>query len=329
MQVKTAWQLVKDTISGWSDDNATRLAAALAFYTVLSIAPLLVLAVAVAGWVFGEEAARGELASELSTFMGPQAGAGVQTLLQHAHQPEASTLGSLLGGLVLLVGASGVFGELQSALNAIWRVKPRPGRGVLGAVRDRFFSFSMVMGVAFLLLVSLILSALLTAVGSFFEQALPGGEGLWQLLNSSVSFLVITGLFALIFKVLPDVKIPWRLVWPGAAFTALLFTAGKFALGWYLGRASVSSPYGAAGSLVVLVIWVYYAAQIMFLGAEFTREYARTRGAALPPARDAIAIDPACVGDGTGAAPDTARTAAFAPEGAGGPAPFAAPAPRR
>ena len=299
MQVKVAWQLVKGTLSSWSDDNATRLAAALAFYTVLSIAPLLVLAVAVAGWVYGEEAARGQIASELSSIVGAQAGEGIQTLLQHANQPDHGLLGSLIGGVVLLVGASGVFGELQSALNAIWRVKPRPGRGVLGALRDRFFSFSMVMVVAFLLLVSLVLTAVLSAVGAFFEKALPGGEGLWQLINNGMSLLVITGLFALIFKVLPDVKIGWRLVWPGAAFTALLFTAGKYVLGLYLGRASVASPYGAAGSLVVLVIWVYYAAQILFLGAEFTRQYARAQGLVLEPARDAVpaAPDAAPVGE--------------------------------
>jgi membrane protein len=288
MQVKLAWQLVKNTLGSWSDDNATRLAAALAFYTVLSIAPLLVLAVAVAGWVFGEDAARGQIATQLSSIVGSQAGEGIQSLLQQAHQPEHSMLGSIIGGVVLLVGASGVFGELQSALNAIWRVKPKPGRGVVGAMRDRFFSFSMVMVVAFLLLVSLVLTALLSAVGAFFEDVLPGGENMWQLINGGMSLLVITCLFALIFKVLPDVKISWRLVWPGAAFTALLFTAGKYALGLYLGRASVSSPYGAAGSLVVLVIWVYYAAQIMFLGAEFTRQYARALGVELEPARDAI-----------------------------------------
>ncbi|HEX6240064.1 MAG TPA: YihY/virulence factor BrkB family protein, partial [Polyangiales bacterium] len=200
MQVKAAWQLIKNTVSGWSEDNATRLAAALAFYTVLSIAPLLVLAVAVAGWVFGEQAARGQIAAELSRFVGPQAGEGIQTLLQHAQKPESGAMSSIVGGMVLLFGASGVFGELQSALNTIWRVKPKPGRGVLGALRDRFFSFSMVMGVAFLLLVSLIFSALLSAVGAFFEQLLPGGELLWQVVNTVMSLLIITGLFALIFK---------------------------------------------------------------------------------------------------------------------------------
>lgn len=293
MRGKAWWKLAKDTVSGWSDDHATRLAAALAFYTVLSLAPLLVLAVAVAGWVFGEDAARGRIATELGAIVGPQAGEGIEALLKHAHQPAAGTIGSIVGVGVLLVGASGVFGELQAALNTIWRVEPKPGRGVLGVLRDRFLSFSMVMGVAFLLLVSLLVSTALSAVGSFFAHALPGGEGLWQVLNTGISLVVITGLFALIFKVLPDVRISWRHVLPGALFTGLLFTAGKYALGLYLGRASVSSPYGAAGSIVVLVIWVYYAAQILFLGVEFTRQYALYRGASIEPRRDAVPIDPA------------------------------------
>lgn len=288
MAPKTMWQLAKDTVKGWSDDNATRLAAALAFYTVLSIAPLLVVAVAVAGLVFGEDAARGKIAHELAAIVGPSAGEGIQTLLTHAKEPDEGILGSIVGVVVLLFGASGVFGELQSALNTIWEVEPKPGRGVLGVLRDRFFSFSMVMGVAFLLLVSMVLSALLSAVGEFFSSSLPGGEALWQVVNFVTSFAVIAFLFALLFKVVPDVKVAWRDVWPGALATALLFAIGKFGLGLYLGRASVASPYGAAGSVVVLVIWVYYAAQILFLGAEFTRVYARHRGARVEPTKNAV-----------------------------------------
>jgi len=288
MAPKTMWQLAKETVKGWSEDNATRLAAALAFYTVLSIAPLLVVAVSVAGLVFGEDAARGKIAHELSAIVGPSAGEGIQTLLTHAKEPDEGILGTIIGVVVLLFGASGVFGELQSALNTIWEVEPKPGRGVLGVLRDRFFSFSMVMGVAFLLLVSMVLSALLSAVGEFFSSSLPGGETLWQIINFVVSFVVISFLFALLFKVVPDVKVGWRDVWPGALCTALLFAIGKFGLGLYLGRASVASPYGAAGSVVVLVIWVYYAAQILFLGAEFTRVYARYRGARVEPTKNAV-----------------------------------------
>jgi len=295
MNLKTVLKLAKETFNAWSDDNATRLAAALAFYTVLSIAPLLVVAVAVAGLVFGDDAARGKIAQELSNVVGPSAGEGIQTLLSNARAPAEGILGGIVGVVVLLFGASGVFGELQSALNEIWEVEPKPGRGVLGIMRDRFFSFSMVMGVAFLLLVSMVFSAALSAMGAFFTGALPGGEALWQAVNFVLSFSVIGVLFALLFKVVPDVKVSWRDVWPGALCTALLFSIGKFGLGMYLGRASVASPYGAAGSVVVLVIWVYYAAQILFLGAEFTRVYARFRGKQIEPGKNAVPTPDASV----------------------------------
>jgi membrane protein len=280
--------VVKETASDWSKDNATRLAAALAYYTVLSLAPLLVLAVSVAGLVFGQEAARGQIANELAAVVGPQAGKGIETMLANAKSPEDGTIGSIVGVVALMFGASGVFGELQASMNRIWNVEAKPGKGVWGYLRQRFFSFSMVLGVAFLLLVSLVLSAALTAVGAYFSHALPGGEALWQVLNFVLSLAVITLVFALIFKVVPDVKIAWRDVWIGAAVTAGLFTVGKFGLDMYLGRASVASPYGAAGSLIVLVIWVYYAAQILFMGAEFTQVYARHRGARIEPSDHAV-----------------------------------------
>jgi membrane protein len=285
------WQLAKQTASEWSEDNATRLAAALAFYTVLSIAPLLMLAIAIISLIFGEDAARGQVASELAGIVGPQAGEGIQTVIEHADSPSGGAIGSIVSVVVLLFGASGVFGELQSALNTIWEVKPKPGLGLKGFLRARLFSFTMVLSVAFLLLVSLVLSTGLSAVGSFFEHKLPGGALLWGGVNFLISFAVITGLFGLIFKTVPDVQIAWRDVWPGAALTALLFTVGKLALGLYLGRASVASPYGAAGSIIVLVIWVYYATQILFMGAEFTQVYARSRGAQFTPSKHAVPAD--------------------------------------
>ena len=293
VRLKNIVQLLKQAAADWSEDNAARLAAALAYYTVLSIAPLLILATAVVGLVFGDDAARGHVASELSAVVGPQAGEGVQTVIQHAHSPEGGIISSIISVVVLMFGASGVFGELQSALNTIWEVKPKPGRGIMGFLRARFFSFTMVLSVAFLLLVSLVLSAALSAAGSFFEHVLPGGEALWQVINFIISFAVISGLFALIFKVVPDVEITWRDVRMGAAFTAVLFTIGKMLLGLYLGRASVASPYGAAGSVIVLVIWVYYAAQIMFMGAEFTQVYARAHGAEIKPSPQAVPADEA------------------------------------
>jgi membrane protein len=289
-KLETFWEILQQTHKEWSEDNAARLAAALAYYTVLSVAPLLVLAVSVVGLVFGKEAARGQVAGELATIVGPQAGQGIQTVIQHASPPSGGIVSSIVSIVVLLFGASGVFGELQSSLNAIWEVAPKPGRGILGVLRQRFFSFTMVLGVAFLLLVSLLLSAALTAVGQFFEHSLPGGEALWHVINFVISFAAITGLFGLLFKVVPDVNIQWREVWIGAGFTALLFTIGKFALGLYLGRASVASPYGAAGSMIVLVIWVYYAAEILFMGAEFTQVYARWHGAKIEPSDQALPV---------------------------------------
>lgn len=274
----------------WNDDGASRLAASLAFYTLLSLAPLLIIVVAVAGMALGPEAARGQISNELGQLVGPQAAKGIEAVLASARSPTGGAVGTIVGVIVLFIGASGVFGELQYALNHIWEVQAKPGRGILGEVKDRFFSFSMVLGVAFLLLVSLVLSALLSAAGRSFASALPGGELLWQAANFVFSFAMITALFALIFKYVPDVEIRWSDVWVGAAMTALLFTIGKSLLGVYLGKASFDSSYGAAGSLVVLVVWVYYSAQILFLGAEFTQVQARHRGRPLKPTGKAVAL---------------------------------------
>jgi membrane protein len=284
-------RLLKDTVKDWQEDKVPRLAAALAYYTLLSLAPLLIIAVAVAGLFFGEEAARGQLSNQLTSLAGAQAGQALQSILAQARTPEAGTLATVVGVVVLLFGASGVFGELQSALDTIWEVTPKPGRGIKGVLRDRFLSFTMVLGVAFLLLVSLVISAGLAALGKFMGAALPGGAVLWQIVSAVVSFLLVAVLFALMFKVIPDVKIAWRDVWVGALFTAFLFVLGKGALGLYLGRGAVGSPYGAAGSLVVLVVWVYYSTQILFFGAEFTQVYAHMYGSRLVPTENAMPLD--------------------------------------
>jgi membrane protein len=291
---RNAWSLIKETASDWQSDNAARLAAALAYYTLLSIAPMVVLAVAIAGLAFGEDAARGQIAQQISAVVGAQAGESIEGIARNAHTPTAGVLSSVVGVIVLLFGASGVFGELQSSLDAIWEVEPKPGRGVLGIIRDRFFSFTMVLGVAFLLMVSLVLSAAIAAFGHFLSGALPGGELLWTALNALISLAIITGLFSLIFKVVPDVEIRWRDVWVGAAVTALLFTIGKLLIGLYLGKSSLTSSYGAAGSLVALIVWVYYSSQIVFLGAEFTQVWARRYGSRIVPSANAV---PAPSGD--------------------------------
>ncbi len=288
MQLSDVWSTVKETASDWLDDNASRLAAALAYYSLLSLAPLLVITIAIAGFFFGPDAARGKVAGELGSVVGGQAAQGIQSVVASAHSTSSGVLSTVIGIVTLFVGASGVFGELQSSLNTIWEVSPKPGGGIWGQVKERFLSFTMVLGVAFLLLVSLVLTSVLSALGSNFATLLPGGELLWQAVNFALSFAVVTGLFALIFKYIPDAVVRWRDVWLGAAVTAVLFTIGKFLLGLYLGKAAVGSSYGAAGSIIALVVWVYYAAQILFLGAEFTQVQARRHGREIKPSSNAM-----------------------------------------
>ncbi len=285
------YAIIKETARDWVDDKASRLAAALAYYSLLSLAPLLAITIAVVGWFFGAEAARGHVAGELATVVGGHAAEGIQSVVASARSPSAGVLSAVIGVVTLFVGASGVFGELQSSLNTIWEVEPKPGRGLLGALKDRFFSFTMVLGVAFLLLISLLVSSVLSALGNLFANALPGGAALWQVLNAAFSFSVVTALFAVIFKVVPDADVRWRDVWLGAAVTAALFTLGKLLLGLYLGKAAVGSSYGAAGSIIALTVWVYYAAQIFLLGAEFTQVQARRRGHEIMPSKNAVRVE--------------------------------------
>jgi membrane protein len=282
--------LIKETFSQWSGDEAARLAASLALYTMLSIAPLLVIVISVAGLIYGEEAARGQINQQLGTIVGPQAGKAVESLVANASTPSSGILSTIIGIVVGLMGASGVFGELQSALNRIWEVKPKPGRGIKGIIRDRFFSFAMVMGVAFLLLVSLVVSAALAGITGYFEGLVPL-PALWEVLNTIIGIAVSGLLFTLIFKLVPDVKVGWRDVWVGGLVTGVAFSLGRIALGWYVGRGATTSPFGAAGSLVALIVWVYYSAQILFMGAEFAQVYASRFGAPIEPSPNAVPID--------------------------------------
>lgn len=284
---KKAWEFAKLTYEKWSRDNVPQLGASLAFYTALSIAPLLVISLAVGAFVFGDEAARGEVANQMRSLVGDQGAQAVQGIIANAQKPASGAVATTLGVVTLLLGASGVFGELQKSLNKIWDVEARQGQGILRIIRDRFFSFVMVLGTAFLLLVSLVLSALLGALGKYFSNLPESVSWLSQVLNLLVSFGVITLLFAMIFKILPDAQIAWRQVWLGAALTALLFTIGKFFIGLYLGRSSMASSYGVAGSFVVLLVWVYYSSQILYLGAEMTKVYADQTGAHIRPAENA------------------------------------------
>jgi membrane protein len=278
--VRAVATLLRDAYYEWSDDKAPRLGAALSYYTVFSVAPLLVLSIAVVGLVFGEEAARGQVMDQVRGLMGDQVAGAVQGMVAASRDKSSGLLATAIGLATLLFGASGVFNELQSSMNEIWDVPPRTSGGVWGLVRDRFFSFTMVLGTGFLLLVSLLLSTALAAVTKYFQHLLPESLSQWAMagIDLGSSLVIFTVLFAVMFKVLPDVTTAWRDVWLGAFVTAVLFAVGKVLLGLYLGRASVTSTYGAAGSLIVLLLWVYYSSQILFFGAELTQVYAKRYG---------------------------------------------------
>ena len=270
--------MIKEAFTDWNDDNAPRLGAALSYYTVFSLAPILLISIAVAGLIFGEEAARGGIVAQIQGLIGRDAAEAVEGMIVNARKPGQGILATLFGTVMLLFGAGGAFNELRAALDVIWEIPPRTGGGIKALIRERLASFGMVLVVGFLLLVSLALSAaisLLEIKGSFL-----GSGMLLQLVNTVVALAIITALFALMFKFLPDAHPPvgWTDIWIGAAITAVLFTLGKFAIGLYLGRSSVGSVYGAAGSLVLLLVWVYYSAQIFFFGAELTQVYARRHG---------------------------------------------------
>ncbi|MEM7556023.1 MAG: YihY/virulence factor BrkB family protein [Cyanobacteria bacterium P01_A01_bin.84] len=290
MKINLIFNLIKQTFKEWQKDKASRLAAALAYYTVFSLAPLLIIIIAIAGAIFGEEAARGEIVGQIQGLVGQQGAEIIETAIENADKPDVSNIASILSIIALLFGASGVFAQLQEALNAIWEVKPKPEKGIMNFIRKRFLSFSAVLGIGFLLLISLVMSAALSALNNYMSGFLPGIDWLWQILNLAISFTIITLLFALMYKFLPDVKIKWNDVWVGAIITTILFIFGKFALGLYLGRGSFGSTYGAAGSLVIILAWVYYSAQILFFGAEFTQVYARRFGSRIVPDENAMFV---------------------------------------
>ncbi len=278
MKIQDIYAIGRQAVAAWSDDYAPSMGAALAYYTLFSIAPLLLIVVSVAGLVFGEDAARGQVVGELRGLMGEEGATAVQSLLQNVNKPAQGVIATIDGIGTLLVGAITVFGELQNALDRIWRAPARAqATGLWSLVRSRLLSFGMVLGLGFLLIVSLVASAAVAAVGKFSI----GGFGLWtvalEALNFLLSFALVTVTFAMIYKILPRVRIAWRDVWVGAAVTAALFAVGKFLIGLYLGKSSVASAFGAAGSLVAVMVWVYYSAQIFLLGAEFTRLYAHAR----------------------------------------------------
>ena len=320
MNVKAVWGVLRETVQGWSDHNAARLGAALSYYTIFALPPLFVILIFIASlWLdermvrrelFGDagqkpvtgevqnQNSQGAVASadkdntskesgggdgQIGGLLGKQGAQAIESALNSSNPQKKGLIASSIAIGALILTATGLFIELQSALNRIWGVEAKPGQGIWGFIKIRLLSFGTLVGIGFLLLVSLVVSAALSAAGKYFTGLVPGMTVFWDIVNIAFSLLVITALFAMIFKVLPDVKIAWRDVWVGAGLTALLFTIGKFLLGLYLGKNSTVSAYGAAGSLVLILLWVYYSGQIMFFGAEFTRVYANRFGVKLQP----------------------------------------------
>ena len=271
--------MAKESVSAWMDDFAPSMGAAIAYYTAFSIAPVIIIVIAIAGFVFGEEAASGYLYAQVSSLLGDEGGKAVQGMVESASSSGKGTIATIIGVALLIVGATTVFAELQSDLDRIWKAPAATkSEGLWGLVRSRVLSLGLVVSIGFLLLVSLVISSALAALGEWWGGAFESFKWLLEILNFVVSLLVITVMFALMYKILPRIKIGWRDVWIGALVTALLFTIGKFLVGMYLGRAGVASSFGAAGSLAVLLVWVYYSAQIFLLGAEFTWVYAHRVG---------------------------------------------------
>ncbi len=288
--LREAWHLLNATVKEWLDDRVPSLGAALAFYCMLSLGPLLLVLLSLAGLFFGEKAAHHQIMSQIDGLIGAQGANAIEEVLAAGNErKDAGWLATIIGAVTLIVGASGVFRHLQETLNLVWGVEPKGGKGIWRIIRKRFLSFTMVLGTGFLLLVSLVLSAALAAVGEFGTALAPGMAPVWQVINQAVGFGVITAVFALLFKYLPDAEVEWRDVWIGAALTAALFTLGKFGIGLYLGQSAFGSIYGAAGSLVVLLVWVYYSSQILFFGAEFTQVYAKRQGRQIAPSAHAKA----------------------------------------
>jgi membrane protein len=289
--------LLKETFCQWRRDNTSVMGAALAYRTAFALAPLAVVAVAIAGLVFGEQAARGQLSRQVQEAVGPTIAKAIEEIVRQTHDGGASTLATLVGVVVLLIGAAGLFAQLQTSLNTIWGVAPRPRRRFLEIIKDRLLPFLEVLIIGALLLLALAIETTLTVLARYLgPEEIPGGVYLWRAVDLIVSLGLLTLLFATLYKVLPDVCIDWGDVWVGAAVTAVLFSIGNYLIGLYLGYSSISSAYGAAGSLVVILLWVYYSSQVFLFGAEFTRAYADWRGKALLPTENAVAVTPEAQG---------------------------------
>jgi membrane protein len=290
---KPIWQFVNETLLQWFEDDPFPMAASLSYYTLFSLAPLLVIVIAIAGFAFGREAAQNQIVETIQDTIGREAAQAIQSLVQNAsNKPKAGLISTLLGMAALMFGAAGAFGQLQSSLDRIWGIAPKSGLGVWGFIQQRFMSFAMILAIGFLLLVSLAVSALLSGMTQMMGAVLERMAFVAHVTDILVSFLFITALFAMIYKILPDAHIQWKDVLVGAALTSFLFAIGKFLIGFYLGRSGITSTYGAAGSIILVLLWIYYSSLIFFLGAEFTQTYATQYGAGVVPADNAESLTP-------------------------------------
>ncbi len=287
--VRSWGPLFLQSFNDWLADRALRFSAALAYYSIFAMAPLVIISIAVAGLAFGEEAARGQVYQQIEWLLGAKGATEIQSLIQASSDTRQSWLATIVGVVTLLIGASGVFGQLKDALNSIWGVMLKPGGGIMLSIKEYLLNFSMVLGVGFLLIISLLLSAMLQAINNFMTGYLPIPSFVAPL-TAAVSFIILVLLFALIFKVLPDVQIGWEDVWIGGTVTALLFTIGKYLISLYLGTSSIASSFGAAGALILVLVWVYYSTTIFLLGAEFTKVYASRFGSGIHPSRNACFV---------------------------------------
>lgn len=281
--MRTAWRVLKAGLAGWWNDNVSRLGASLAYYTLFAIAPVLVIAIGIAGIVFGPDAVRGQIVHQVDNLIGLEGGRAVQALLQGASNHSAGVLATVIGSITFLLTATGAFLELQYALNTIWRVAPKTSASIREFLMQRLISFGLVVAIGFLLMVSLAVSAALAAFSGWLNASAPGMAVVWIIVNLIISIGVTTLLFALLYKVLPDVRLDWRDVWIGALITSVLFAIGKTLIGLYIGRSSTASSYGAAGSVMILLLWVYYSSQVVLLGAEMTRAFTASRKGAPKP----------------------------------------------
>src|ERR1051325_11586569 len=289
MKRASIWRLITGSIAAWNNENAFEWGAALAYYTAFSIAPLLIIALGIVGFFYKGNSLT-YIHSQIAGLVGENAANAVTSAIHSARMSEHGVAAGVVGIIILLIGASTVFGDLQTALNRIWGVQSKPGRFWQYFFKQRLISFAMILGISFLMLVSLLISAVLAAITGYFEYLIPGANMLWHMLDLCVSFSIVVILFAAIYKIIPDVHIDWQDVWTGAIVTAVLFTAGKAAIGFYIGRTGVGSAYGAAGSVLILLAWVYYSSQILFIGAEFTKLYAEQRRFAVRTLSGAAAV---------------------------------------